>query len=72
MARQLRLRNLGGIIVVDFLSMSRRADGERLLAALNAAVRDDPVQTEVYGLSRLGLVELTRARRGPALAELMT
>ena len=71
-ARQLRLRNLGGIIVVDFLSMSRRADGERLLAALNAAVRDDPVQTEVYGLSRLGLVELTRARRGPALAELMT
>ena len=71
-ARQLRLRNLGGIIVVDFLSMTRRADGERLLAALAAAVRDDPVQTEVYGLSRLGLVELTRARRGPALAELLT
>ena len=70
-ARQLRLRNLGGIVVVDFVSMPKRGDGERLLAALGAAVRDDPVQTEVYGLSRLGLVELTRARRGPALAELL-
>ena len=70
-ARQLRLRNLGGIVVVDFLSMPKRGDGERLLAAFSAAVRDDPVQTEVYGLSRLGLVELTRARRGPALAELL-
>jgi len=70
-ARQLRLRNLGGIVVVDFLSMPKRGDGERLLAALTAAVRDDPVQTEVYGLSRLGLVELTRARRGPALTELL-
>ena len=70
-ARQLRLRNLGGIVVVDFLSMPKRGDGERLLAALTAAVRDDPVQTEVYGLSRLGLVELTRARRGPVLTELL-
>ena len=70
-ARQLRLRNLGGIVVVDFLSMPKRGDGERLLAALTAAVRDDPVQTEVYGISRLGLVELTRARRGPALTELL-
>ncbi|MEI6559884.1 MAG: ribonuclease E/G [Rhodospirillaceae bacterium] len=71
-ARQLRLRNLGGIVVVDFLSMPKRADGERLLAALAVAVRGDPVQTEVYGLSRLGLVELTRARRGPALQELLS
>ena len=70
-ARQLRLRNLGGIIVVDFLSMTKRGEGERLLAALTAAVRDDPVQTEVYGISRLGLIEMTRARRGPALTELM-
>lgn len=71
-ARQLRLRNLGGIIVVDFVSMTGRGDGQRLLDGLAAAVADDPVQTEVYGLSKLGLVELTRARRGPALADLLT
>ncbi len=70
-ARQLRLRNLGGIVVVDFLSMPKRGDGERVLAAFTAAVRSDPVQTEVFGLSKLGLVELTRARRGPALTELV-
>ncbi|MEI8396122.1 MAG: ribonuclease E/G [Rhodospirillaceae bacterium] len=69
-ARQLRLRNIGGIIVVDFLSMPRRDDGPRVLDRLAAAVRDDPVQTEVYEMSKLGLVELTRARRGPALSEL--
>ncbi|MEI6984543.1 MAG: ribonuclease E/G [Rhodospirillaceae bacterium] len=70
-ARQLRLRNIGGIVVVDFVSMPRRSDGKRLVDALTAAVRNDPVQTEVYGLSKLGLLELTRARRGPMLAELL-
>lgn len=70
-ARQLRLRNLGGIVVVDFVSMKGRGDGERLLAALSGAVADDPAQTQVYGLSRLGLVELTRARRGVPLAEIL-
>ena len=71
-ARQLRLRNLGGIIVVDFVSMTKRSDGQRLLDALAAAVADDPVQAEVYGLSKLGLVEMTRARRGPTLADLLS
>ena len=70
-ARHLRLRNIGGIIIVDFVSMPRRGDGERLLDALTAATRDDPVQTEVYGLSKLGLVEMTRARRGPMLDRLL-
>ena len=70
-ARQLRLRNIGGIVVVDFVSMPKRSDGERLLDLLAAAVRDDPVQTEVYGLSKLGLVELARARRGPMLVDLL-
>jgi len=70
-ARQLRLRNIGGIVVADFVSMPRRGDGEKLLDVLAAAVRDDPVQTEVYGLSKLGLIEMTRARRGPMLADLL-
>ena len=71
-ARQLRLRNLCGIIIVDFVSMPRRGDGERVLDALAAAVADDPIQTEVHGMSKLGLVELTRARRGPMLIDLLS
>ncbi|NUB06337.1 ribonuclease E [Azospirillum sp. Vi22] len=70
-ARQLRLRNAGGIVVVDFVNMRNRGDAERLLNALSRAVEDDPAQTQVYGLSKLGLVEMTRARRGTALAELL-
>lgn len=70
-ARQLRLRNAGGIVVVDFVNMRNRGDAERLLAALSRAVEDDPAQTQVYGLSKLGLVEMTRARRGTALADLL-
>lgn len=70
-ARQLRLRNVGGIVVVDFVNMRNRGDAERLLNALSRAVEHDPAQTQVYGLSKLGLVEMTRARRGTALADLL-
>ncbi|KAA0682391.1 ribonuclease E/G [Roseomonas genomospecies 6] len=70
-ARQLRLRNAGGIVVVDFVNMRNRGDSERLLNALSRAVEDDPAQTQVYGLSKLGLVEMTRARRGTALVDLL-
>ncbi|CAO3457006.1 ribonuclease E/G [Azospirillum largimobile] len=70
-ARQLRLRNVGGIVVVDFVNMRGRGDAERVLAALSHAVESDPVQTQVYGMSKLGLVELTRARRGTPLAALL-
>ena len=70
-ARQLRLRNVGGIVVVDFVNMKGRGDGERLLTALARAVEDDPAQAQVYGLSKLGLVEMTRNRRGVALADLL-
>jgi ribonuclease G len=71
LARQLRLRNVGGIVVVDFVNMRGRGDAERLLAALTAAVDGDPVQTHVYGLSKLSLVELARARRGAALVDVL-
>lgn len=70
-ARQLRLRNVGGIVVVDFVNMRARGDAERVLAALADAVDGDPVQTQVYGMSKLGLVELTRARRGSPLTALL-
>jgi len=70
-ARQLRLRNVGGIVVVDFVNMKGRSEPERVLNALAHAVADDPSQTQVYGMSKLGLVEMTRARRGTALADLL-
>lgn len=70
-ARQLRLRNVGGVVVVDFITLKRPADQERLLLALSGAVADDPGNTQVYGMSRLGLVELTRQRRGPSLLDLL-
>lgn len=71
-ARQLRLRNIGGIIVVDFVNLRARSDADRVLAALTRAVDSDPLQTQVYGMSKLGLVELTRARRGSALSALLS
>ncbi|MDE1146118.1 MAG: ribonuclease E/G [Azospirillaceae bacterium] len=71
-ARQLRLRNVGGVVVVDLITLSRPSDRERLILALTGAVADDPGNTQVYGMSRLGLVELTRQRRGPSLLDLVT
>lgn len=70
-ARQLRLRNLGGIVVVDFIDMRGRGERERLLAELTGAVAADPAAVEVHGMTRLGLVEMTRARRGPAVPDLL-
>ena len=70
-ARQLRLRNIGGIIVVDFVSMRGGLEGEQVLGALSQAVSNDGAATHVYGMSKLGLVELTRARRGAALADIL-
>ncbi len=70
-ARHLRLRGIGGQVVVDFVSGRDRKPLFRLAEALKQAVRADPVPTHVFGVSPLGLVELTRERRGPALAELL-
>ena len=70
-ARQLRLRSIGGQIVVDFVSGGGKGSLARLAEELRRAVADDPVPTHVFGVSPLGLVEMTRERRGPALAELM-
>jgi len=66
-ARQLRLRHIGGIVVIDFISMSRERDRDQLVDALKTAVADDPSQTYILPMSPLGLVEMTRERRGPGL-----
>jgi ribonuclease G len=67
-AQQLRLRNIAGAVVIDFITMRSAYDRDKVQAALAEAVRDDPVPTQLYGFTRLGLFELTRARRGATLA----
>jgi Rne/Rng family ribonuclease len=71
-ARQLRLRNIGGIVVVDFIDLKEGAHRRQVVDRLRAAAADDSAPVWVGAMSRLGLVELTRKRRGPTLTEVMT
>ncbi len=66
-ARQLRLRDVGGIIVIDFIDMTREAHKRKVLEALKFELSKDHAKTEVNRISSLGLVEMTRARTGKTL-----
>lgn len=68
--RQLCLRNLGGIIVIDFIDLENRNKRDQVIEALRQAVGIDPAIEWVGNMSRLGLVELLRRRAGPTLAEM--
>jgi ribonuclease G len=70
-ARQIRLRNLGGGIVVDFVGLDSRSARDKVRAALAAAIAPDPADPQLLGWTRLGHFELVRPRRGPPLAELL-
>jgi Ribonuclease G/E len=70
-ARQLRLRALSGLIVVDFLAMKGPEDRKAVAAALRNAVADDPEPCQVFGLSPSGLLEMTRRRGRAPLHELL-
>ena len=61
-AYQLRLRNLGGIIVIDFIDMEKEENKEKVLTTLEDALKKDKAKTNVVGISELGLVEMTRKR----------
>jgi ribonuclease G len=67
-AQQLRLRNIAGAVVIDFVTMRSTYDRDKVQAALAEAMAGDPVPTQLYGFTRLGHFELTRARRGATLA----
>ena len=68
---QMRLRNLGGIVVIDFIDMARTKDRIQVLNALEVALNRDRVKTHIVQLSPSGLVEITRRREGLSLSELM-
>src|SRR6185312_11806279 len=69
--RQLRLRNLGGIIIIDFIDMHDEPHRRQVLAALERALNDDRAQTRIASLSPLGLVEMTRKRTRESLEHLL-
>ena len=69
-ARQVRLRNIAGVIVVDFIDMDTRRDQLQLLEHFNKALKSDKSRPQIAQLTELGLVELTRKRQGQSIYEL--
>ncbi|HJQ83299.1 MAG TPA: Rne/Rng family ribonuclease [Candidatus Binatia bacterium] len=69
---QLRLRNIGGIIVIDFIDMEKAANRKKVFDALQEAVRKDKARTNVLRISELGLVQMTRKRTRESLEQLLT
>jgi Ribonucleases G and E len=67
-ARQLRLRNLGGIIIIDFIDMTSKEDQQQVIKVLETACARDKTKSQVLGLTQLGLVEMTRKKVGQTLA----
>ena len=68
-ARQLRLRNMGGAVVIDFLKMKDQAERQALQFALEDYFNEDPCTVQIHGFTNLGFLELTRSQRTPALIE---
>ena len=71
LARQLRLRNLGGIVIADFIDMTRSDHQEAVLAELRKQLARDRTRTTVSGFTQLGLVEMTRKRTRESLAHML-
>ncbi len=69
-SRQMKLRNIGGVIVVDFIDMDSRRDQFQLLEHFTSAIKDDSARPQIAQLTELGLVELTRKRQGQNIYEL--
>ncbi len=69
-SRQLKLRNIGGVVIIDFIDMESRRDQLMLLEHFTQAVRDDSARPQIAQITELGLVELTRKRQGQNIYEL--
>jgi ribonuclease G len=71
-ARQLRLRDIGGIVVVDFIDMETRGNRDKVLQELRTHLGRDRARTRAFAVSELGLIEMTRQRVRPSLLQSMT
>lgn len=71
-AYQLRLRNIGGMVIIDFIDMELQDHRDKVLAALSEALKKDRARSNVVKLSELGLVEMTRQRTRESLGRLLT
>lgn len=68
-ARQIRLRNIGGIIVIDFLKFAKKGEQGKFVKSLEKIFDSDPCTVQIHGITALGLAEITRKRRTPPLSE---
>ncbi len=68
-AHQLRIRNCGGIVIIDFIDMTKEGHREKVMALLNDELKKDRAKTNVISMSTLGLVEMTRKRISPSLVK---
>lgn len=69
--RQLRLRNIGGIIIIDFIDMEKEANRKKVYEALKEAIKKDKARTNILKISELGLVEMTRQRTRESLENML-
>lgn len=69
--RQVRLRNIGGIIIIDFIDMEKEEDRTKVIKALEDELKKDRVKTNILGLTQLGLLEMTRKKTGHGLNQMM-
>lgn len=69
--RQLRLRNVGGIIIIDFIDMEKEANRKKVYEALREAIKKDKARTNILKISELGLVEMTRQRTRESLENML-
>lgn len=70
-ARQLRLRDIGGIIIIDFIDMASAKDRNHVVSNLDKALKKDRTRTKISHISPLGLVEMTRKRTGETISEIV-
>ena len=68
----IRLRNLSGIIIIDFINMQETSSVLALMKTLEGLLKKDPVRTVLVDITKLGLVEITRKKTEPPLSELLT
>lgn len=71
-SRQLRLRDIGGIIIIDFIDMTNPKDRAKVVGQLEKELRHDRTRTKISHISPLGLIEMTRKRTGETLTEIVT